>query len=160
MDMVNIDGYENYYLFDLKCDAVFSLKNNRYLKAMRNNKGYSYVSLYKNKKRKNFLLHRLIFKSHNLNEMINNKCIDHVDRDINNNSLNNLRVCSMSENCCNRRKLDKVRYKNIQILKNTYNVKINFKKKTYKKSFNNLIDALLWRDENLIKIHKEFFSFG
>jgi len=157
--MVNIDGYEN-YLFDKKNNSVLSLKNNKYLKPMRNNKGYSYVSLYKNKKRKNFLLHRLIFKSYNPDEMINNKCVDHVDRDINNNNLNNLRICSYSENNCNRKKLDKVRYKNIQILKNTYLVIINYQKITYKKSFNNLIDALLWRDENLINIHKEFFSFG
>jgi len=159
MDMVNIDGYEN-YLFDKKNNSVLSLKNNKYLKPMRNNKGYSYVSLYKNKKRKNFLLHRLIFKSYNPDEMINNKCVDHVDRDINNNNLNNLRICSYSENNCNRRKLDKVKFKNIQILKNTYLVIINYQKITYKKSFNNLIDALSWRDENLINIHKEFFSFG
>ena len=160
MDMVNIDGYENYYLFDLKNNSVFSLRNNRYLKAMRNNKGYSYLSLYKNKKRKNFLLHRLIYKSHNPAEMIDGLCVDHVDRNINNNNLSNLRLCTMSENSCNRGKLDKVKFKNIQILKSTYNVKINFKKKSYKKSFNNLIDALLWRDENLICIHKEFYCFG
>jgi len=159
MDMVNIDGYEN-YLFDKKNNSVLSLKNNKYLKPMRNNKGYSYVSLYKNKKRKNFLLHRLIFKSYNPDEMINNKCVDHVDRDINNNNLNNLRICSYSENNCNRKKLDKVRYKNIQILKNTYLVIINYQKITYKKSFNNLIDALSWRDDTLMEIHKEFFSFG
>jgi hypothetical protein len=159
MDMVNIDGYEN-YLFDLRCDAVLSLKNNKYLKAMRNNKGYSYVSLYKNKKRKNILLHRLIFKSHNLDKMIDGLCVDHIDRNINNNSLNNLRACSFSQNNCNRRKIKSVKFKNIQILKTKFNVLINFEKKTYKKSFNNLIDALLWRDENLINIHKDFFSFG
>jgi len=159
MDMVKIDNYEN-YLFDKKNNSVLNVNTNRYLKAMINNKGYSYVSLYKNKKRKNFLFHRLIYHSHNLNEKIDGLCVDHVDRDINNNNLSNLRLCTMSENCCNRRKLDKVRFKNIQILKNTYNVKINYKKNSYKKSFNNLIDALSWRDENLINIHKEFYCFG
>ena len=160
MDMVNIDGYEDYYLFDLKCDAVFSLKNNKYLKPIKNNKGYSYVSLYKNTKRKNFLLHRLIFKAHNLNEKIDGLVVDHIDRDINNNNLSNLRVCSMSENSCNRKKLDKVKFKNIQILKNTYIVIINYQKKTYKKSFKNIIDALSWRDDTLMEIHKDFYCFG
>jgi len=160
MNMVNIDGYEDYYLFDLKKNSVLNVKTNKYLKPCKNNNGYSYVCLYKNTKRKNFLLHRLIYKSHNPDEMINNKCVDHIDRDINNNSLSNLRACSLSQNSCNRRKIKSVKYKNIQILKTKFNVSINFEKKTYKKSFNNLIDALLWRDENLINIHKDFYSFG
>lgn len=86
--------------------------------------------------------------------------IDHIDRNRNNNQINNLRKCSNTENSLNR----KVSSTSSSGIKNLYTTKsglyyiecvLNGKQYRTQK-FKNIEDAIEIRDEFVKKIHKEF----
>lgn len=97
----------------------------RILKTSRNNKGYHIVNLYKNKKQKHFLLHRLVAQAFipnpdNLPE------VNHKDENKDNNCADNLHWCTRIYNNTygiqskeGRRKTSKFRMKKV----NQYNLK-------------------------------------
>lgn len=62
--------------------------------------GYKSVTLYKDNRKKSFSVHRLVADAFIPNPE-NKPCIDHLDRDKTNNSVYNLRWCTMSENMLN-----------------------------------------------------------
>jgi hypothetical protein len=74
------------------------------LKPVLTKQGYLRVSFYdKNKKKKDFFIHRLLALG--FIENPNNKpCIDHIDRNRQNNNLNNLRWATYEENNNNKEK--------------------------------------------------------
>ena len=69
-------------------------------KAFPNSMGYLRAMLHKNKKEKNYFVHRLVANAFIPNPN-NLPCIDHIDRNYLNNSADNLRWCTQKENCNN-----------------------------------------------------------
>ena len=62
-----------------------------------NGNGYKIVGLHKERKRKNFYLHRLVAEHFLLNPQ-NKKYINHLDYDTSNNTVTNLEWCTQKEN--------------------------------------------------------------
>lgn len=98
------------------------VKNTRFDKILVNNKlrdGYLRVCLSKNGKQKCFLISRLVgeYFLDNFNPSLD---IDHIDRNPQNNNINNLRCVNRSENCRNRNKWSgcSSKYKGVTKLKN------------------------------------------
>jgi hypothetical protein len=88
------DGYSVSNLGRLRND-----KNNKILEGSttRNKSGYLYFKI----NNKYYTSQRLIYKSFNINDDIDNLDIDHIDRNKLNNRLDNLRKCSRSDNLMN-----------------------------------------------------------
>ena len=95
--MQQIPGFTDYAAD--KHGNIYSLKFNkiRKLRPADNGHGYLHVSLAINGKQKTFNLHKLIAKTFlkNYNEDLE---VDHIDRCKSNNSLDNLRMVTRSEN--------------------------------------------------------------
>ena len=159
-DFVDIDNYEN-YKFNLKTNEVINKNTGKYLKKNICN-GYYVVQLYKNKKMKRFLLHRLVFKSHNPLINIKELFIDHINQDKLNNNINNLRLATRSQNQYNSKvyKNNILGIKNIFKTKsNTFTVNIVKDKKKHSKNFKTLEDAIIHRDLKLAEMHGEFACY-
>ena len=129
------------------------------------NKEY-YVVKYK---KRGYRLHRLLYQIYNnLEEIPEGFLVDHKDRDTTNNSKENLRLCTKSENNCNRSLNNNniLGIKNIYIKNNKgysyYYVKVAKNKKTISKLFplTELENAINWRDQMLQELHGEFSSKG
>jgi len=164
MNLVPIKNYEELYSFDLNSNQVYSHYKKKYLKLHIGKEGYYKLGLYKNSKVKDFKLHRLVYEAYK-GEIPTGYCIDHIDRNRQNNHINNLRLATYSENTCNMKtpKSNKsTGYKNINLTKfNNYNVKINKNyKRVYDKTFKNLEEAITNRDIQLKLIHGEFYNLG
>ena len=99
--MTSIKGYENYLIFE--DGKVINTNNGKEIKHCINSKGYCIISLYKDGKQKNFLVHRLIALSY-LPNPDNKQFIDHINRDKKDNRIENLRWATIQENnrnvCC------------------------------------------------------------
>lgn len=91
-----IPGFED-YLINRKGE-VFSKKVNRLLTPQKNQNGYSFIRLHKDKKQYSFLVHRLLaFVYLNLESLGSELEVDHKDSNINNNSIDNLQVLTKEE---------------------------------------------------------------
>lgn len=90
-----IPNYSNYECSNY--GRVRRVKSKRYLKPSLRANGYVYVTLCKNCKSKNILLHRLICSMFNPNTN-NYKYVNHIDEDKTNNRSDNLEWCSQSHN--------------------------------------------------------------
>ena len=106
-----IKGFEGLYkvsnLGNVRSLDRYVMYSNRYCflkgkpkKAYPNSKGYLRVRLHKNKKGKNYFVHRLVAETFIPNPK-NLPCIDHIDRNYLNNSADNLRWCTQKENMNN-----------------------------------------------------------
>lgn len=100
-DWKPIKGYENYYISNMGRVKSFAKKYNSFylLKPTKNNKnGYMYISLYKDKKRINYNLARLV--GHAFCEGFSDikNTINHKDGNKDNNTSENLEWLSQSEN--------------------------------------------------------------
>lgn len=92
-----IKGYEKIYEVS-NFGKIKSLKKKIILKQFKNTNGYFQVKLWKNKKGKQFLVHKLVAESFILN--INNfPFINHIDENKENNCTNNLEWCTAKYNC-------------------------------------------------------------
>lgn len=97
IDIKPIEGFEQ-YLIDTKGN-VFSLKCGRKLKLKQSYDGHGYlhVSLYKNSKMKNGVVHKLVAK-HFVSNPNNYKCVNHIDGNKINNNVDNLEWCTYKYN--------------------------------------------------------------
>jgi hypothetical protein len=93
-----IEGYENYEISNF--GNVKNIKTNTIKKSCIGSSGYYDIELFKNNKRKHFLLHRLVALTF-IENPENKYCVDHIDRNKTNNNVNNLRWASLSENNMN-----------------------------------------------------------
>ena len=164
MNLVPIKDYEDLYSLDLNTNQVYNTKYKRYLKKSLNKDGYYKIDFYKNSKRKTFKLHRLVYEAHN-GTIPEGLCIDHMDNNIQNNNIENLRLVTHSENKMNSKKYKNnlsTGYKNITKTKNnTYEVRImKNNKRVYNKTFKTLEEAIINRDLNLKLHHGEFANLG
>jgi len=82
-------------------------KNNRVLKLSKNRTGYIFIRIKnKDKIRKSVSIHRLIAKTFLIQSEDLNQ-VDHIDRNKENNNLDNLRWCTAGFNMSNRKKISK-----------------------------------------------------
>ena len=95
-----IKGYENLYKIN-KQGKIFSCIYQKEMIQMTTNDGYKYVHLSKFKKRSKGFIHRLLALQYIPNPE-NKPEIDHIDRNKQNNNIENLRWVSRLENCHNK----------------------------------------------------------
>ena len=109
MEIIN---YPNYLIYD--DGRIFSKKSNIFLKPTFHTNGYRMIGLSNNGKQKTHRLHRLV-AIHYLPNPKNYNEIDHINRNKNDNNVENLRWCSRSDNVRNRNisKNNTSGYKNI-----------------------------------------------
>lgn len=98
--MKPIPGFEGLYSAE-EDGRIYSHKRNIYLKPALNNKGYYKVNIHKDRIQNFLYVHRLVALTFIPNPD-NKKEIDHIDRDSKNNSINNLKWATRSENNENR----------------------------------------------------------
>jgi hypothetical protein len=153
-----IRGYETYMISDY--GKVFSIKSHRFLKPIIDAHGYYVVNLYENGIIKTFKIHRLI-GIHFLENPENKKCIDHINGNTKDNTINNLRWCSYTENNYNAkiRKDNTTGIKGVSFKKsiNKYQVRITInKKRKHIGCFKTLEEATIARKNVANKVFKEF----
>ena len=94
-----IQGYPNYEISI--CGHVRNLKTKKILKQRINDNGYYCIKLSKNNKDKTLKIHRLVALNF-IPNIDNKKCVDHINNLKLDNTISNLRWCTLSENQFNR----------------------------------------------------------
>lgn len=91
-----IKGYEGLYVISEK-GVIRNCRSNAVLKGNINSFGYRVVSLVRNGKKKDFKLHRLLAIAF-ISNPYNYECVNHIDGNKENNSLDNLEWCTKNYN--------------------------------------------------------------
>ena len=108
---LDISGYEGLYqISNFGRVKSFYFKNPRILKPHKV-KGYSNVELYKNKKKKQFYIHRLVMENFCPIENMNVLDVNHKDEDKSNNHISNLEWMTHKDNLNYGSRAEKVRMK-------------------------------------------------
>lgn len=95
MRIANIPEYPNYQIYEN--GSVINIKTQKIIATQPNTRGYLTVNLWKNNKLKKMLVHRLV--AENFIENPNNlPCVNHIDKNKQNNNVDNLEWCSYKEN--------------------------------------------------------------
>lgn len=92
----NITDYPNYKINNN--GEIINIKTNKKIKNFKGNDGYIRIYLFKNSKKKGFLVHRLVAQAFIPNPK-NFKEVNHKDEDKQNNNINNLEWCEHRYNC-------------------------------------------------------------
>jgi len=100
--MKDINGYEGLYAVD-ENGSVWSYRKNDWLRSSLNGTGYHKVHLWKNRKMKTHLVHRLVVQTF-LENYSNDLDVDHINGDKLNNHISNLRMVTHQQNHFNRTK--------------------------------------------------------
>ena len=153
-----IEHYNNYCVSTF--GRVKNIRTDKILKPNTDHDGYFYVGLYKNGKPKFKKIHRIVADAF-LDNPLNKRCVDHIDRNQKNNAVENLRWATSSENCQNKKiqKNNSSGYPGVIWNKRDnkwYAYIFIDKKKKYLGSFDNLTDAVIKRKEFELIIYKEF----
>ena len=96
----SINCYINYQVSNV--GRVRNSRTGRILKPALSKTGYLTVRISKNSKAKTHNIHQLVAREF-LRNPFDLKCIDHIDGNRSNNNLDNLRLCSHSQNGGNRK---------------------------------------------------------
>lgn len=157
--IISLDFLENgeNYKIDLSTNTIYN-KNNKPLSPIKDGKGHLQVQLYKNGKKKQYLLHRIIYEAH-FGEIPENMVIDHRDRNPLNNDITNLRLVPQSINTTNITKMGKGKnfdYKNDigeceQIHEDIYYSKTN--RKFYRKIVDEYRSMTIYKRKNCYFLH-------
>lgn len=155
-----ISGYENYlisnlgYVLNIDKKIITPALSKRSVNSNRKNDGRLKVRLNKDGKRTSYNIHKLV-ANHFLINYNNYPVVDHIDGDVYNNSVTNLRFVDSVANNLNTSK----NRNNIQMLgifnsnNNGYIVYLYYKSgRKYFKHFSNINDAILARDLEYNKI--------
>ncbi len=94
--MKDVIGYEGLYAIT-SCGKVWSYQNKRFLKPWFNGRGYLYVDLHKNGKKKNFRIHKLVAEAYVPNPN-NLETVDHIDGNKEHNYVGNLQWMTRADN--------------------------------------------------------------
>jgi hypothetical protein len=99
-----VKGFPRYIISDK--GEVYSSKHKRFLKPQKHRKGYLIVNLYRNQSSKLYgkKIHRLVAEAYIPNPD-NKPQVDHINRDRQDNRVENLRWATMSENQLNKGKM-------------------------------------------------------
>jgi len=140
---MEINGYPDYLIYE--DGRIWSKKSDKYLKPQLYGNGYYYISLGKKKNRHS--IHRLLAQ-HFIPNPDKKDFVDHIDRNKTNNSLDNLRWATRTENNNNSslRKNNKLREKFICYDKSRNRFRFEYKKLGIQKRFEFLEDAIIYRD--------------
>jgi hypothetical protein len=96
--MRDIIGYEGLYAVT-SCGKVWSYKSKKFLKLVKKKNGYFKVNLYKDRKSKSFLVHRLVAEAYIPNPG-SLETVDHIDGNKEHNYINNLQWMTQKDNSC------------------------------------------------------------
>jgi hypothetical protein len=141
-----IDDFPGYFI-----NKLGQIKKEIFIMPQVKNNGYAEVVLWKDGKKHYKLFHRLLGQAFIPNPE-NKSSIDHINRDKQDNRLENLRWATASENMVNKGVMvtNKLQEKNICIIDNRYYVRIvRNKMKICDKSFKTLEEAIVFRDNLL-----------
>lgn len=109
----DVVGYDGLYQIS-NLGNIYSLRKNKILKPLENRYGYLIVNLYIGGKMKTHSIHRLVLLSFDGVDK-SDLFVDHVDRNIKNNSLSNLRWCTNSQNQKNKIARGKSKYLGVSL---------------------------------------------
>ena len=144
---MEIEGYPDYLIYE--DGRIWTKKQNKFMKHSINDCGYFRVCLFNEKGQKFFKIHRLLAQ-HFIPNPDNKEFVDHIDRNRTNNSLQNLRWVTRTENNINKglNKNNKFGEKFISFLKsqNRFVFHINREELRIQKRFEFLEDAIIYRD--------------
>jgi hypothetical protein len=117
--ILTLPNYENSYKIS-NYGKVFSLKNNIYMKLLKNRNGYMQIRIYNNEsKSKTFRVHQLVAYMF-VDNKDDKKYVDHIDRNKINNYFKNLKWVTHQENMCNTNK-NRIIEKNNKIIEENKN---------------------------------------
>ena len=100
--MRDVKGYEGLYAVD-ETGNVWSYRKNAWLSLLLSGVEYHQVDLWKNKKRKAYKVHKLVAQAY-LENYSEDLHVDHIDGNIQNNHISNLRMVTHQQNHFNRTK--------------------------------------------------------
>ena len=95
--MKDVKGYEGLYAVT-SCGKVWSYKRQKFLEPQLNENGYWRVCLYKDRKEKKYMIHRLVAEAYIPNPN-NLPQVDHIDENKTHNYINNLQWITNRDNC-------------------------------------------------------------
>lgn len=135
-------------------------KNGEMMKQEKTNAGYFRVTLCKKNKHKHFNVHILVAKTFNLPRNPDQTTVDHIDTNIENNHLDNLRWATRSQQQFNRniQKNNTTGYKGVYFERGRYRVRVwyNGKNKSLG-TFDTPEQASEVREKFAQEIHGEFY---
>lgn len=105
-------------------------------------------------KGKYYYLHRFIWLYHN---GVWPEIVDHLDRDVANNKIENLRIATPAESSCNRTEHNSSGFRGVDKFNNRWRAKIRFNNKHYYIGyFDTPEEASAAYKKRAIELHKEF----
>jgi len=150
MEWKSIENYPNYEISN--CGMVMNSRGNILKPTINNGRGYEYVDLHNNGKRKNCTIHRLVAIAFIPNPE-NKLHVDHIDRCKTNNHVSNLRWATHSENMQNRENYcdNKLGIKNIcyHKSKNRYQFAKTIRGEKIQRYFKTLDEAIEFKKQYL-----------
>ena len=107
---MEINGYPNYLIYE--DGRIWSKNIKKFMTAKLKRNGYFQLGIRNNNKRKFFTIHRLV-ALHYIDNPNNYETVDHIDRNITNNHVSNLRWASRSMQQFNRKSFSNTGEKHI-----------------------------------------------